>query len=108
MNTRATDLKLRTLADSALLKVLQYIVTAVALPLVAWGGSTILDRLTKIEDALNRAATVSATFELRVQALERTGVEREAAIKLLTERSIEHDYGIRRLEELTNNQRSKK
>lgn len=94
-----SDHRLESLADSAVLKIAQYIITGIAVPLLLWSINTVLDRLAKIEAALNTAATQSATFELRVNALERVGVERDAAVKLLTEQSLRHSYQIQRLEE---------
>lgn len=94
-----SDHRLESLADSAVLKIAQYVVTGIAVPLLLWSVNTVLDRLTKIEAALNVAATQSATFELRVSALERAGLERDAAVKLLTEQSLRHSYQIQRLEE---------
>jgi hypothetical protein len=96
---RMSDQKIKEIADSALLKLMHYAVTLVVIPLVAWAMATLLERLGKIEESLNRATTQSATFELRVQALERSGIERDAAIKLLLEQGIRHDYDIRSLKE---------
>lgn len=96
---RMSDHRLESLADSAILKVAQYVITGIAVPLILWSINTVLDRLAKIEMALNAAATQSATFELRVNALERVGIERDAAIKMLTEQSLRHSYQIQRLEE---------
>lgn len=95
VSVKTTD-QLRTLADSALLKVIQYGITTVAVPLAIWGGNTILDRLGKIEEALNKAATISATFELRMQSVERARADYEATNKL----QVEDHYRIRRLEEM--------
>lgn len=96
---RMSEQKIKELADSALLKLMHYAVTLVVIPLVAWAMTTLLERLGKIEDALNRASTQSATFELRVQTLERAGIERDAAVKLLLDQGIRHDYEIRSLKE---------
>lgn len=96
---RMSDHRLESLADSAVLKIAQYMITGIAVPLLLWSINTVLDRLAKIEAALNAAATQSATFELRVGALERAGIERDAAVKLLTEQSLRHSYQIQRLEE---------
>lgn len=96
---RMSDHRLDQLADSALLKVFQYVVTAIAVPVIAWSLNAVLDRLSKIENALNITTTQSATFELRVAALERVGIERDAAVKMLTEQALRHSYQIQRLEE---------
>lgn len=96
---RMSDHRLDQLADSAILKVFQYVVTAIAVPVIGWSLNAVLDRLAKIETALNVSATQFATFELRVAALERVGIERDAAIKMLTEQALRHSYQIQRLEE---------
>lgn len=80
-----------------MLKVGQYLVTYIVLPLLAVVGTRSLDRLDKIENKMNENATQNAMFELRVQALEKSGIERDAAIKLLTERSLQHGYELKRL-----------
>jgi hypothetical protein len=97
---RMSDHRLESLAESAVLKVAQYAVTAIAIPALAWFTNAVLDRLTKIETVINMATTQSATFELRVAALERAGIEREAAIKMLTEQYLRHSYQLQRLEEV--------
>lgn len=95
-----SDHRLESLADSAVLKVAQYVVTGIAVPLLIWSVNTVLDRLTKIEATLNMASTQSAMFELRVNALERSGIERDATDKMLTEQSLRHSYQIQRLDDV--------
>ena len=94
---RMGEQKIQQWADSALLKLMQHIVTAVAVPLVAWGGSKVIDRLDSIDKALARNETSSATFELRLKQLEQAGEARDAQLKILTERSIVNDYELKRL-----------
>lgn len=90
---RMTDHKLDTLANSALLRVLQFLVISIAAPLIGWMGSTILDRLNSIEAALAAGRVSNATMELRILDLEtyrRAADERErnAAGRLLV---LEHE-----------------
>jgi chlorite dismutase len=94
-----TDQKLQAVADSAWLKVAQYAITGVALPMVLWFGARALDDLEKIKGAMNTHALHQATTELRLQALEKSAIDRDAAVKALAERVGEQGYEIRRLRE---------
>jgi hypothetical protein len=94
-----TDHKMQAIADSALLKVLQYAITAIAVPGVMWFGNRTLDQLEKVEAATSLATLQGATFELRIKQLEATGIERKAAIELLTQQVLRHDFELRRLTE---------
>lgn len=94
-----SDHKLQALADSAVLKILQYVVTAIAIPLIGWAMSTVLDKLGRIDDAINRATTINATVELRLRAAEHALSEEASARKTLTEKVLEHDFELKRLKE---------
>lgn len=94
---RMSDHRMQQWADSPMLKVGQYLVSYIVLPILAFVGTRSLERLDKIEGTLNDSATKNAMFELRVQALEKSGIERDAAIKILTERSLQHGYELKRL-----------
>jgi hypothetical protein len=96
---RMSDHKIQALAESAYLKVLQYAVTAIALPVVGWSLSTVLDRLNRIDEAINRQTTNAATVELRLQQIERGNSDRDVALRLLTEKVVRHDYQLERVEE---------
>jgi hypothetical protein len=92
--------QLQQIADSALLRVGQYLVTGLMVPGFFWFGGKLIDRLEAIERAQYAVATQSATFELRVQALERGGLAREEAIRVLREQNSKHEYELRRLQEI--------
>lgn len=94
-----TDHKLQAVADSAWLKVVQYVVTGVAAPLLVWFMNATLARLEKIEASTSLATLQGATFELRIKALEAQGIERQAAISMLSEQVMKHGFEIRRLAE---------
>lgn len=86
-------------ANSDLLKVLQYLVTAILLPLMFFVAKVGFEKLEHIQTMMQNLSTQNATFELRVQALERAGLTEEAARKVLMEQVLRHDYEIRRLDE---------
>lgn len=93
--------KLQALADSAFLKVAQYAVTGIAIPLIGWGLSAVLDRLNSIDRSVNQFTTQAATTELRLQQVERAQAEHGTALRTLQSESTQHSYEIRRLEERT-------
>ena len=97
---RVSEQKLQSLADSALLKVLQYIMTAVFVPLSFWALNAVLTRLQSVEDAVNKNNLATATVELRLQALERAQNERDTTLRLLTEKTLGNEYEIRALKTL--------
>ncbi len=101
---RMTERKIDQIADSAVLKVLQYAVTALLIPGMMWFGNRVLSDIDAMKTAVNVSTIQAATFELRVQALEKGGIERQAAIRLLTEQSLKHDYELRRLEDRLSSQ----
>ena len=94
---RSTEMKLESIANSALLKVIQYAITAVMVPGLFWMASALLDRMAKIEDAIQKNNTVAATNELRMGTLERSQSERDAQIKTLSEKAIIFEYELRSL-----------
>lgn len=94
-----SDHKLQAVADSAILKVLQYVVTAVAVPGLVWFGNRTLAELDAVKAATQLATLQSATFELRIKQLEAVGIERQAAINVVREQVLKHDFEIRRLSE---------
>lgn len=96
---RMAEQKLQSIADSALVKVLHYLITGLAIPLIGWGMTSILDRMGRIEDALGRNNTIVATYELRLQRLEQNNQERDVTIRLLTEKMIGHGYEIHELQQ---------
>lgn len=98
---RMTEQKLQGIADSAVLKVAQYVITGIFVPLLLWAVYTVSERLSNIESGINKSNTINATVELRLQSIERTQNRSERTLDMLTERTVEHGYRIRRLEEKT-------
>lgn len=96
-----TEQKLQGIADSAVLKVSQYVITGIFVPLLLWAVYTVSERLSNIEKGINKSNTINATVELRLQSIERTQNRAENTLDMLTERTVEHGYRIRRLEEKT-------
>ena len=92
---RMSEERLQSIADSALLKVLQYIVTGIAIPLLLVSLNAVLNRLGDLESAINKYNTINATIELRLQTIERSRADQDAVIRVLTERVAEHGYEIR-------------
>lgn len=94
---RMTEQKIQSFADSAMLKIMQFALTALFVPLSFIALNAVLARISALEDAVNKANTANATYELRLQTLERAQVERDTSIRLLTEKSIVNDYEVRNL-----------
>jgi len=94
---RSTEMKLESIANSALLKVIQYAITAIMVPGLFWMASALLDRMGKIEDAIQRNNTVAATNELRMGNLERAQSEKDSQLKILSEKTIILEYELRSL-----------
>lgn len=98
LRRRMSDHKVAAVVDSLYAKAFQWIVTAIALPALAWAAVSVSNRLTSIETALNAQVTTAATQELRLQQVERSNVDRDAALRLLTEKSVLNGYRVDRLE----------
>lgn len=94
---RMSDERLQVIADSALLKVIQYAITGIAIPLVIWGANTILERLGSIEKSLQKSDTISATYELRLLNIERATQESKVQTQFLTNQVLGHEYEIKAL-----------
>ncbi len=80
---RMSDHKLEALANSAVLKLVQSFVTVIVIPLAAWVGLTVLDRLNTIEKTIQAGQITNATMELRVKALEDQSTQLKAAERLI-------------------------
>jgi hypothetical protein len=90
---------LERLANSALLKVMQYVITFLALPTIAWSINAVLTRLADIESSLARQSTLQATYELRMQHVEARSVDNGLEVRRLHERITAAEYEIRRVDE---------
>lgn len=85
---RMSDHKLDALANSAVLKLAQSFVTVIVIPLAAWVGLTVLDRLSTIEKTIQAGQITSATMELRMKAQEDRWSEVKPAERLIV---LEHE-----------------
>lgn len=97
---RKGELRLQEFANSAILKVTQFVITVALVPAVGWGIGGVLDRLSKIEEAVRIGDKTSATIELRISNLERALNSAETTNRLLTEKVIGHEYQINNLKQL--------
>jgi hypothetical protein len=96
---RVSERRIDRIAESSLLKVLQFVVVALFVPFAVWFGARTLSDIDDVKRAVNLSTIQSATFELRVQQLEKAGIETSAAIRMLTEQSLKNNYETRRLED---------
>lgn len=94
-----TEQKIQHFADSAFLKIANLVITGIFIPLMLWGVYSLMDRLVKIEEAINKTNTISATVELRLQSIERSTISHDVSLQRLNERTTDHSYRILRLEE---------
>lgn len=85
---RHADTKIGELADSSLLKLLQYLVTMIALPIITWAITNTAARLGEIEAAMHKINTINATYELRMRNMEQLSMERTAIISQLSNRVL--------------------
>ena len=74
------------LADSTALKLLQPLIMVILVPLVGWGGNKVLDRMDKIELALNASAATAVANEYRLRAIETTHPKFEAQMYSMNDR----------------------
>jgi hypothetical protein len=91
--------QLQRLADSAALKVLQYVVTVIMVPAFMWYGGKVLDRLDRLESLMAQANTDRATFELRLRALEAQGPTRDTQLAKFADSLMRHELDIQRLKD---------
>jgi len=89
--------RLQEVANSYVLKLLQYAITAIAVPAIGWSMSTLLERVGKIESSIQSNLTSNATYELRMQWVEQTSREKDLKIQSLNEKVIGHEFEIRNL-----------
>lgn len=97
---RMTEQRLDNIANSSILKLLQYVITGVMVPFFIWLSGALLDRLTKVEEAIQKNNTTTATNELRMSNLERAQADRDAQVKVLQEKAIIMDMELRSLKQM--------
>lgn len=82
---RTSDIKIQAIADSAVLKVLSYVVTALLIPFGGWFCSSLLDEVKDIKRQLGVYQVDKATVDLRLLALEKYRAEAEQRGRLTSE-----------------------
>lgn len=85
---RSGEQRLDNLANSTVLKVLQSLITVVLFPIITWIGSSMVDKMGKMEDSLNTLKSNRDVTEIRMLTLEREKSEMVAKIDALRERVI--------------------
>lgn len=85
---RAGEQRLDNLANSTVLKLLQNLITVVLFPIIAWVGSSMVDKMGKMEESLNTLKSNRDVTEIRMLTLEREKSEMVAKIEALRERVI--------------------
>lgn len=96
---RKPEVRMENFANNPLVRVIQFLVTSLLIPLILWIGNAQLDRMSKIESSVQELTSISKVNELRMSNLERSQSDRDAQIKALTEKSIVLDYELRTLKD---------
>jgi len=99
---RRGEVSLNNFVNSALVKVTQFVITVALVPAVGWGIGGVLERLSKIEEAVRIGDRTNATTELRITNLERALNNAETTNRLLAEKVIGHEYQINNLKQQQN------
>lgn len=73
-------------AESPVLKLLQPAILGILIPVIGWGGGKVLDRMDRIELALNASNSIAATNELRLRSVESASAQREADARVVAEK----------------------
>lgn len=97
---RAMEKKLQTFSESVGVRLALFVlqaVIAIALPLVGWGMSTVIDRLNKIDAALTVQSVTSATTDLRVLNLERSRDELALRLSDARDKVLVLEFQVQRL-----------
>jgi len=89
--------QLQNLVESAQLKLASYVLTMLMIPACLWFGNRVLADMDTLKSNQQIAAIKQAEMSLRVEALEKAGVSRAAAIEIIREQTIRHEYELRRL-----------
>ena len=89
------------IVNSAALKLVGWVVTAIAVPSIAYIAKNVAEDVDRIKREVIETNARWGLIELRLANLERAGVDRDAIIKLLSETSLKHTYDLQRLQERT-------
>lgn len=79
---------MQKVADSALLKVASYAITAIMVPSMFVLGTRLVERIDRLEVLLAVSQTDKATMELRLHSMEALAVERGPVIKALQDKVL--------------------
>lgn len=92
---RRGEMRLEAIANSALLKILQFLLTGIALPAALWGINAVITRMDSFEQKFIALDKESATKELRLLQTEKTTAEMVAANQTLRERVLALEFQLR-------------
>lgn len=85
---RSGEQRLQALANSALLKVAQYALTGIALPLIGIGINTMINRMDSLEAKFIAQDKADATKELRLLSVEKDVAETTSSTLALRDRVL--------------------
>ena len=94
---RRGEQRLEAIANNALLRVLQFAVTSLAMPAIAYGITAMLGRMETLEKQFQAQTVVSATTELRMLAAEKGVTEATINERTLRERIIAIEFQLRQV-----------
>jgi len=86
------------IANSPLLRILTYMVTGLAMPVIAWSLTGLMTEMKYLHEAISRQDTTAQLHELRITTLEHVYVNKDAEAKAMSDKLIEHDIRLKNLE----------
>lgn len=92
---RSGEQRLQALANSALLKVLQYALTGIALPAIGFGINTMINRMDSLESKFIAQDKADATKELRLLSVEKDVAETTSSTLALRDRVLALEFQTR-------------
>lgn len=92
---RRGELRLESIANNALLKVLQFALTGIALPAIGFGINTVITRMDSLEAKFIAKDKADATSELRLLQNEKTVAELRSDNQNLRERVLSLEFQAR-------------
>ena len=105
---RMSDRKIQEWANSALLKLLQFVFTLILLPLGVWALNNVTTRLASIETSINAQDKAGIAIDARFKAIDRELTRLDALsgeVRALNERVAQQNFEIQRLREIMQQQR---
>lgn len=89
---RSGEQRLEALANNALLKVLQFALTGIALPAIGFGINTMINRMDSLEQKFIAQDKADATKELRLLAAEKELAETSSSHQALRDRVLSLEF----------------